>query len=204
MRGPGPRRSASCPGTSTNRSRRSRFRTLQTRLNLKKSVTQPRNERKSQTSGSRPRSETSVPFTAHLVSPIRTGWVRRRAGTARCRAARCSASFLLRPQAGAYALAADQRGDLEALRVIGALLVEQQVRGRLAELALGDLLEVALVVEPALALHGRVDLRLDVRHDEPPGRLHPAVEVDRADEALEHVGQDRGRASAPECPSPCP
>ena len=81
--GPGPRRSASFPGTSTNRSRRSRLRTLQTRLNLKKSVMQPRNDRKSQTSGSRPRSETSVPLTVNLVNPIRTGWVRPRAGTAR-------------------------------------------------------------------------------------------------------------------------
>ena len=33
------------PGTSTNRSSKSRLRTLQSRLNLKKSVTQPSSDR---------------------------------------------------------------------------------------------------------------------------------------------------------------
>src|SRR4051812_14995140 len=167
------------PGTSTNRSRRSRFRTLQTRLNLKKRVMQPRKDRKSQIPGSRPRSETSVPFT--VTSSIRF----EREGVARELAQRVEGGalfciFLVAAPCRSVRLAADQRRDLEALRMIGALLVEQDIRGRLAELALGHLLEVALVVDPALTLNRRVDLRLDVSDDETPGRLHPAVEEDCA------------------------
>ena len=46
------------------------------------------------------------------------------------------------PGAG-VGVAADHRGDLEALAVVGALLVEQDVLRRRVELALGDLLQAA-------------------------------------------------------------
>src|SRR5206468_2997741 len=44
------------------------------------------------------------------------------------------------------------------------------------ELPLGHLLQVALVVGAALALDRRVDLRVEVPHHEPLGRLHAAIE----------------------------
>src|SRR3954465_2130648 len=106
---------------------------------------QPRNDKKSQIPGSSPRSETSVPRTA--ASSIRF----EREGFARKLAERVEGGalfrvFLVAPPGRRIRLAADQGRDLEALGVIGALLVEQDVRRRLAELTLGNLLEVALVI----------------------------------------------------------
>ena len=53
------------------------------------------------------------------------------------------------------------RGDLEAFGVVRPLLVDEEVGGRLAKLPLRDLLEVALVVDSALAVDGFLDLGLD-------------------------------------------
>src|SRR5206468_589642 len=65
------------------------------------------------------------------------------------------------------ALPPDLRGDLEALRMVRALLVEQQVGRGLTELSLGHLLQVALVVDAPVAADRQVDLGLDVLDDEP-------------------------------------
>ena len=74
--------------------------------------------------------------------------------------------------------------------MVRPLLVKQQVgRGR-AELALRDLLEIALIVDAAVAFDGGVDLPFEVSEDELLRGRHAAVEVDRADQALEHVGED--------------
>src|SRR5258708_39639711 len=136
------------PGTSTKSSKRSRLRTLQKRLNLKKSVTQPSSDKKSHTSGLKPRSETSAPRT--VTSSIRLerdGFSRELRKGIQGRA--LFGLFLVPAPGRGIPLAADQRGDLEALGMVWAFLIEQQVSRRLAKLALGHLLEVALVIDPA-------------------------------------------------------
>ena len=65
---------------------------------------------------------------------------------------------------------ADLRGDLEALAVVGALLVEQLIGGRGAVFALGQLLQHRLVVAARLAPGGQLDFRADVPLDELAGR----------------------------------
>jgi len=89
--------------------------------------------------------------------------------------------------------AAHLRGDFEALAVVRALLVEQLVDRGGAEIALGQLLQERLVVVGRFPLGGRLDLRPHVSLDEPSCRVHPAVEVDRGHQRLEHIGQQRRR-----------
>src|SRR6476659_2426736 len=55
-------------------------------------------------------------------------------------------------------VAADDGGDLGALAVVGALLVQHDVLRRGVELALGDLLQERLEVAVGLALGDRLDL----------------------------------------------
>src|SRR5271166_5567658 len=54
--------------------------------------------------------------------------------------------FLVAAPGAGVSVAADDRGNLEALAVVGALLVEQDVLRRGVKLALGDLLKVRLEV----------------------------------------------------------
>ncbi len=61
---PGSPKISSMPGASANSRSRSRFRTLQKRLNLKKKVTHASSDKMSQTSGLRPRAATNARFTA--------------------------------------------------------------------------------------------------------------------------------------------
>ena len=122
------------PGAGANSRSRSRLRTLQIRLNLKKSVRHPSRVRKSQTSGPTPRSATSVPLTAPSLwtgsTSIRREGDRLAGQLAQGVHRRALLGVLLvPPPGGSVALPADLRRDLEAFRVVGALLVEQQVRG---------------------------------------------------------------------------
>src|SRR5262249_43089518 len=79
--------------------------------------------------------------------------------------------FLVAAPGGGVVVAADDGGDLEALAVIGALLVQELVEGRLIELALGHLLKVRLVVARVSALGDFFDLRPHVLEDEWLDRL---------------------------------
>ena len=88
-------------------------------------------------------------------------------------------------------LPADLGRHLKALRVIGSLLIEQQVRGRLAEQALGKLLKVALVVDAPLTADDRLDLGLKEAEDERARGVHAPIEIDGTDETLEIGLSDR-------------
>ena len=79
------------------------------------------------------------------------------------------------------------RGDLEALVVVRALLVQDQVAGGTAEFALGDLLQLGLRVAAEAVLRDLLDLGFDEAEDERLGRVPTAVEEDGRDEGLEHV-----------------
>ena len=108
-------------------------------------------------------------------------------------AARCSDSFLLRPQAGANRCRPIWADILKHLLWSGPFLVEQVIRRRHAVLALRELLQQRLVVAARIAGRGRFDLRTEVREHEFARRLDAAVEIDRRDQRLEHVGQHRRR-----------
>src|SRR5262245_58060233 len=102
--------------------------------------------------------------------------------------------------AGADAAATGPTGDRdlrdELLRVIGPARLDQRVGGRLAEEALGELLELGLVV--ALS-GGRVPCRVDgeVRLDHRARRLEPRVEVDGAEDRLVRGGENRRLLASP-------
>ena len=85
-------------------------------------------------------------------------------------------------------MAGDFGGDFEALVVIGALLVEDAIFGRVAKLALGHLLEHRFVIA-VTAVGGVLNFRVQVFEDEFFGRLQSAVEIDGRDQRFEHVGQ---------------
>ena len=74
----------------------------------------------------------------------------------------------------------DLGGDLEALVVIGALLVEHTILGGIAELPLRDLLQDRLMV--AVPPLGRVlDLGDEIFEDEHFRGFEPAIEVNGRD-----------------------
>ena len=105
------------------------------------------------------------------------------------RAAACSASFLLDPSPTPNWRAADADSGDEALGVIGSALADHFVNRMGAEMTMGGLLQLGLVV----AFHAG---STDVVAKQPLHHLlrldQPAVGVNRPDQRLEPGGQDRG------------
>src|SRR5690349_18560549 len=81
------------------------------------------------------------------------------------------------PPSRLIALAGHLSDDFEALAMIRTLFIEQMIRRRAAEFALGELLQERLVVSAELARRSQLHFRADVRIDELPGRLVTAVEI---------------------------
>ena len=77
--------------------------------------------------------------------------------------------------------------------MVGASLADHFVGRRDAKIPLGPLLEERLVVGAHLPAHDLVNLRNQHPLDQRPDRLHAAIEVDRRDQRLEQVGEDRRR-----------
>src|SRR5262249_4274303 len=87
------------------------------------------------------------------------------------------------------AVVVDLGGDLEALVVVGTLLVEQVVPRGAPELPLGHVLQLRLRVRGDRLPGHPLDLRLDEPQHEPLRLVPPAVQKDRRDQRLEHVGE---------------
>ena len=98
--------------------------------------------------------------------------------------------LLAHPPAAGERTIADLRPDLEVLLVIGATLGHDRI-GRRAETGLlRQLLEHALVVLLVAKLQRALDVGLHVTQHEGARCLGTAIEVDRANQALEEPGQD--------------
>src|SRR5262249_14410503 len=97
------------------------------------------------------------------------------------------------PASGALDVAADERDDLELLAVLGPDLARDLVGRRLGPETLRQLLEERLPVERVARADDAFHRRREAVEAEAPRRLEPAVEVDRARDRLEDVGQDRRR-----------
>ena len=119
------------------------------------------------------------------------------------RAAAISACFLLVPVAGGLHQVADgDRGD-EVLVVVGTGLGDG-VDGRRGAATGGDLLQARLRVHRGAEALGVGEERPDQSQHERRGRIAAGVEVDRADDRLDRVGEDRRLVGAAGQLSPRP
>ncbi len=110
-------------------------------------------------------------------------------------AAFCSASFLLRPGAGAERLAADPGHRRERLGVVRALLAHHVLRDAERERR-GQLLQRGLPVQPGAAL-GRVGQhRVEQLVHDLAGLVEAVLHVDGAEQRLQRVGEDAGLVPA--------
>src|SRR3954463_194168 len=100
--------------------------------------------------------------------------------------------------AGSVRYSPEHHGRVEALRVIGTLVVHVVAR-QLLEPLRGQLLQSRLVVVSPGPARGLGDPLAEEPHDDVAGRGHPAVEVDGRDDRLHRVGEDRRLLPAPGC-----
>src|SRR3954463_12208169 len=100
--------------------------------------------------------------------------------------------------AGSVRYSPEHHGRVEALRVVGTLVVHVVARQLLEPLS-GELLQARLVVVAARPARGLRDALAHETHDDVAGRGHPAVEVDGRDDRLHRVGEDRRLLPASGC-----
>ena len=78
--------------------------------------------------------------------------------------------------------------------MVGTFLIQEQVRGGRSVLALGHLLQIALVIGSAMTARGVVDFGSNMTLDKFACRLDSTIEVDRPDQASNtSASTDAGR-----------